>query len=102
MPQERLFVRPPGATTQEEAVESFVGRAVHVYLARALAGDTPPPGQPQKLLAFFQQLVKQAVYRYKLNNRLNKDDLSVLFPDAQDAVTTVGRWKPEQRLSNDN
>ncbi len=83
----------------QTALRLFAG---NVYLARALAGDTPPPGQPQKLLAFFQQLVKQAVYRYKLNNRLNKDDLSVLFPDAQDAVTTVGRWKPEQRLSNDN
>lgn len=101
MPQERVFVRPPGATTREEAVESFIGRAVHVYLARALAGEVPAPGQPQKLLAFFQQLVKQAVYRYKLDNRLNKDDLGVLFPDAQDAVTTVGRWKPDQEVSDD-
>src|SRR2546430_9513099 len=57
------------------------------------------PGQPQKLLSFFQQLVRNAVYRYKLDHRLTKEDLNVLFPEAQDAVTTIGRWRPDQNAS---
>lgn len=99
MPPQRGFVRPPGSDEREEGAEQFIGKAVHLYLARVLAGEAAPPGQPQKLLAYFQELVRSAVYRFKLDNRLTKEDLTLLFPDAQDAVTTIGRWRPDQNVT---
>jgi Sigma-54 interaction domain len=94
MPSQPAFVSVPGSTEREEGVEVLVARAVHLYLRRALAGEIGPPGRPQKLLGYFQQLVKAAVYDFRSNHRLNKDDLLRLFPDAQDAVSTLGRWRP--------
>jgi hypothetical protein len=94
MPPQPAFVSVPGSTVREEGVEALVGQAVHLYLRKALAGEITPPGQPQKLVTYFQQLVKSAVFEFRSAHRLNKDDLIRLFPDAQDAVSTLGRWRP--------
>lgn len=73
--------------------ESLVADAVRTYLGDVLSGRTPAPGQPKNLLGYFDRLVKQAVYQFKIDNRLQSKDLLALFPDARDAESTLGRWR---------
>jgi hypothetical protein len=94
MPSQPAFVSVPGSSVREEGVEALVGQAVHLYLRKALAGEIGPPGQPNKFLTYFQQLVKAAFTEFRSAHRLNKDDLFRLFPGAQDAVSTLGKWRP--------
>lgn len=78
----------------ETPAEVLVEDAVRQYLDDVLDGNEIAPGQPKSLLSHFQRYVKHAVYRFKANRRLTRDELSTLFPDARDAETTIGRWRP--------
>jgi hypothetical protein len=52
------------------------------------------------LLDIFQQQVKAAIYRYKSHRRLTGIEVRTIFPDAKDAETTIGRWRPQAEERN--
>jgi transcriptional regulator with PAS, ATPase and Fis domain len=74
--------------------DTLVESAVWQYLDAVLEGKQAAPGQPGMLLSRFERSVKNAVYRFKSNRRLTSGQLSTLFPEARDAGTTIGRWRP--------
>ena len=90
----REGLKPTPQTSPAGKVDALVTNAVEIYLQSVLEGRAAPPGQPEELLRHFAQVVKQAVYAFKTNNRLSKDQVATIFPSAKDAETTVGRWKP--------
>lgn len=63
-------------------------------LQRILEGREHPIGRPGELVDLFAQLVKGSIYRFKAQKGLGKKELAEIFPDAKDAETTIGRWKP--------
>lgn len=94
-------VQPPHPDTlgidshiaHDQQIASLVSRAVQQYLSEVLSGAAPPPGQPKGLLSHFERLIKLAVYRFKSDGSLAREDLATVFPDARDAETTIGRWR---------
>ena len=89
--RESLGLRPAVLTSGE--TEALVSRAVDIYLRAVLDGLATPPGQPEEMLRHFAQIVKQAVYAFKTNTPLSKEQITQIFPSAKDAETTIGRWK---------
>lgn len=79
---------------ENQAAGGLVQRAVHQYLRAVLEGKESPPGQPGRLLGIFEQQVKSAVYGFKAERRLTSTEIKNIFPDAKDAETTIGRWRP--------
>ncbi len=73
--------------------QSIIDVAVANYLKRVLEGAEQPPGKPGLLVERFTQMAKSSIYRFKVQNRLGRQEFKKLFPDAKDAETTVGRWK---------
>lgn len=63
-------------------------------LQRVLQGVEHPIGKPGELVDHFAQLVKGSIYRFKAEKGLGKKELAKIFPEAKDAETTIGRWKP--------
>jgi hypothetical protein len=72
----------------------LVRLAVEKYLERVLTGVERPPGKPGDLLNTFEEFVKTAVYQLRAQRRLGRDEMAKVFPDARDAETTIGRWRP--------
>lgn len=77
-----------------ESPPLLVQEAVNRYLQAVLDGRRPAPNQPQYLLAEFRDMVTAAVYRFKSERHLSRDQLQAMFPAAKDAESTIGRWKP--------
>jgi len=85
-----------------DGTQQSVALAVEQYLQRVIERKEPGPGQPGILLKMFQDYVKTAVYNFKTGRRLTKEQWTLLFADAKDAESTVGRWRPEGHESEDD
>ncbi|REJ92340.1 MAG: sigma-54-dependent Fis family transcriptional regulator [Planctomycetota bacterium] len=90
-PQRLLDFRPDEASSGD--IASSINEIVAIYLQRVLDGDEPPPGQPNELIKFFENLVTSAVCAFKAEQRLKPPEIKRLFPNAKDPETTLGRWK---------
>jgi DNA-binding NtrC family response regulator len=102
MPEQRHAHHPGFAGDQKETdSHQLVALAVEQHLDRVLSGVERAPGQPGKLLSLFQDFVKTAVYEFKAKRRLGREEIATLFPDARDADTTIGRWRPGNGRSED-
>jgi DNA-binding NtrC family response regulator len=101
MPPQRPFHVQSSQQTNVQGIESIIGSAVHRHLDDILQGRAHAAGQPKALLGHFQLMVKNAVYQFKNDRRLNKEQLLALFPDARDAESTIGRWRPGSDDSDD-
>ena len=95
-------LEPVGIPRGDLGAEGLVQRAVHQYLGAMLDRKESPPGQPGRLLGMFEQQVKSAVYRFKTERRLTSAEIKSIFPDAKDAETTIGRWRPQVDEQNQN
>jgi hypothetical protein len=76
--------------------------AVEQYLERVLGGNEHAPGKPGELLNLFEEFVKTAVYEFKVNHRLGREEMARMFPEARDAETTIGRWRPGDDRSEEH
>jgi DNA-binding NtrC family response regulator len=81
-----------GTRTADPAV--LIETAVNNYLQGVLDGRVTAPGKPNDLVTAFRDMVTASVYRFKVRNRLSGEEVARIFPEAKDAETTIGRWKP--------
>ena len=81
-----------GTKTADPA--ALIETAVDNYLQGVLDGRVTAPGKPEDLVRVFKKMVNASVYRFKVRKRLSGEELTRIFPDAKDAETTIGRWKP--------
>jgi DNA-binding NtrC family response regulator len=79
-----------GVQDEQSVLDDLVTR----YLQHVLDGTEPPPGRPNDLLRRYEQMIKQAVYKFKASRCIGPSDLGRIFPGAKDPDTTIGRWKP--------
>jgi len=78
--------------------EELISRAVEIVLTEILDGLRPSLGSVGDFTKFFDQSVREALYRYKSLNRLTRQDLERLFEgeQARDIHTKIGRYRDKR------